>query len=89
MYFQALKYKERNFLKLNNNENTPICLIYAKDRAWLNHFSSLNLLCVYITRLITNHVLIVEYRLRFFPKESIVYPWGNYPIKTRRHISFE
>jgi len=74
MYFQALEYKERNFLELNNSKNTPICLTYAKDRAWLKHFSSLNLLCVYITRLVTNYALIVEYKLRFFPKESIAYP---------------
>jgi len=71
MYFQASEYKEREFLKINNNDNIPICLIYTKDRAWLKYFSSLNSLCIYITRLVTNHIPIVKYKLRFFPKEFI------------------
>jgi len=63
MYFQASEYKERNFLELNNDDNISICLIYAKSRVWLKHFGFLNLLYVHVTRLVTNHVPISEYRL--------------------------
>jgi len=44
-----------------------------------------NLLCAHITRIISNHALIGKYRLRFFPKESIACPCGQYPIEMRRH----
>jgi len=40
-------------------------------------------------RMITNHTPIGEYRLRFFLKESIAYPCGNYSIEIRRHILFK
>jgi len=63
MYFQASEYKKRNFLELNNDNNIPICLIYAKGRVWLKNFGFLNLLYVYVTRLVTNHAPISEYRL--------------------------
>ena len=52
-------------------------------------FSFSNSLYAYMTRLVTNHAPIGEYRLQFFPKEPIAYPYSNYPIKTRRHILFE
>ena len=76
MYFQASEYKGRNFLELNNNNNILIYLTYTKDRAWLKHFSSSNLLCVCIARLVTNHAPISEYRLEFFRKEPIAYPYS-------------
>ena len=88
MYFQASEYKERNFLELNNN-NTLICPTYIKGEAWLKYFGSSNSLCAYVARLVTNYVLISDYRLRFFSKESIACSCGNYPIETRRHILFE
>jgi len=47
MYFQALKYKGRNFLDLNNNNNQHIYSTYAKDGAWLKYFSLSNLMCVW------------------------------------------
>ena len=50
--------------------------------------STLNSLYVCITRLITNHIPIGEYRLKFFPKKSIVYLWDKYPIEIRRHILY-
>ena len=46
-------------------------------------------MCAYVARLVTNYVLISDYRLRFFSKESIACSCGNYPIETRRHILFE
>ena len=33
MFFQALEYKGRNFLDLNNNNNQSIYLTYSKDSA--------------------------------------------------------
>ena len=55
----------------------------------MKHFGFSNLMCVHITRLITNHALIGKYRLRFFPKEPFACSCKNYPIKLRRHIIFE
>jgi len=55
----------------------------------MKYFSFSNLICACITRLITNHALIGEYRLKFFPKELIACLCGNYPIRTREHILFE
>ena len=69
MYFQASEYKRRNFLNLKDDNNQPIYPTYSKDNAWLKHFNLFNLICAYITRLITNHVPIGEYRLRFFSKK--------------------
>ena len=86
MYFQASNYKERNFLNLNNNDSNPICPTYLKNRAWLKHCSLSNLFCACITRLMTNHAPIGEYRQRFFPNASIPCPCSNSPIETRSHI---
>jgi len=88
MYFQASEYKERNFLELNSDDHQPICPTYSKGGAWLKHFSLSNSMCVHITRLITNHAPIGEYRLMFFPKELFVCMCGDYPIEMRRHILF-
>ena len=43
----------------------------------------------HICLIITNHISIDKYRLRFFPKESIACLYNNYSIETRRHILFE
>ena len=40
-------------------------------------------------RMIINYTLIDEYRLKFFPKESIACSCSNYSIKIRRYILFE
>ena len=87
IYFQASEYKGRNFLKLNNDDNTLIYSTYTKGKAWLKHFGSS--LCACITRLVTDHAPISEYKLRFFSKESIACLCGNYPIEMRRYILFE
>ena len=39
-----------------------------------------------VTRAITNHAPIGEYRLRFFLREKFKCPYDMYPIKSRRHI---
>ena len=41
---------------------------------------------MHTTRAITNHALIDEYRLRFFPKKEFKYPCSLYPIELRYHI---
>ena len=88
MYFQVSDYKGKHFLELNNNNNEPICSIYSKGGAWLKHFGFSNSLCTCITRLITNHAPIGEYRLRFFPNKPLTCPCGNFPIETRAHGFF-
>ena len=75
-----------HFLKLNNDDNQPICPTYSKDNAWLKHFGFSNSLCACITRLITNHAPIGEYRLRFFPNEPFTCPCSIFPIETRAYI---
>ena len=72
MYFQASDYKGKYFLKLNNDDNQLIYSIYSKGSTWLKYFGLSNSLCVYITRLITNHTPIGEYRLRFFLNKPFV-----------------
>jgi len=86
MYFQASEYKRRNFLNLKDDNNQPIHLTYSKDSALLKHFDLFNLICACITRLITNHVPISEYRLRFFSKKSSTYLYKGCPIKIRMYI---
>ena len=63
MYFQALEYKGRNFLKLNDNNYQPICPTYSKGSAWLKYFSLSNSMYTCTTRLITNHISTGEYIL--------------------------
>ena len=74
MYFQASDLRGRNFLDLNDNDNKPIQLSYSKGESWLKHFSVSNSLCTQVTRLITNHAPIGEYRKRFFPNEPTLCP---------------
>jgi len=88
MYFQALKYKRRNFLDLNDNNNQLIHPTYSKDSAWVKHVELSNLLCACITRMITNHAYIRKYRLRFFPNEFFACLCSDYPIKTKAHILY-
>ena len=61
MTFQVSEYKRRNFLDLNNDNNQPIYLMYFKNSAWLKYIGHLNLIYIYITRLIMNHTSIDEY----------------------------
>ena len=89
MTFQASDGKERHFLELVNDDLKDIRLSYTKGGLWLQLFGHLNMLCACAMRAITNHALIGEYQLRFFPNEEFKCPCGNYPIKSRRHILYD
>ncbi len=45
MIFQALEYKGKHFLELNNDDNIPVKPTYSKSGAWLNliRFNIINL----------------------------------------------
>ena len=81
--------KGKNFLNLIDNDNNTIELLYIKKGSWLKYFGYSNSLCTRASRAITNHALIGEYRLRFFPKEEFSYTCGQYPIKTKCYILYE
>ena len=89
MTFQASNYKRRNFLDLYNDKAEYIHSIYLKGGVWLKYCGLFSSLYTWIIRVITNHSPIGEYKLRFFPKESIACPYSNYPIKTRRYILYK
>ena len=86
MMFQVSNFKGNHFLDNNNN---IIKLTYIKGGLWLKMIGHSNSLCMHATRAITNHAPISEYRLRFFPREEFKCPYGQYPIKSRRHILHE
>ena len=87
--FQVLDGKGRHFLDLVDNSCIDIKPSYIKGSPWLQSFGHSNLLCAHATRAITNHALIGEYCLWFFPNKEFKCPCGNYPIETRRHILHE
>ena len=84
--FQASDLKGRNFLELVDSDNITLEPTYCKGSFWLQVFDHSNLLCARTTRAITNHALIGEYHLKFFPNEDFSCPCGLYPIETRWHI---
>ena len=83
MSFQALDLKGRNFLELVNSDNITLEPTYCKGGPWLQAFGHSNSLYARATRAITNHALIREYRLKFFPKEDFSCPCSLYPIELR------
>jgi len=86
MTFQALDRKGKHFLDLLDNNFNTIKPAYTKVSPWLQVFGHSNSLCACVTRAITNHTPIGEYRLRFFPNKNFKCPCDNYPIESRRHI---
>jgi len=71
IFFQASNRKGCNFLDLDDdNEGKSIEPHYKKSRVWLKYFGHTNSTCTRMTRLITNHTPIGEYRKRFFPLEE-------------------
>ena len=86
MTFQASDSKGNQFLNLLNDNFNIIQLFYAKEGPWLQLFGHSNLLCACVSKTITNHTPIGEYRLRFFPREEFKCPCGLYPIESCRHI---
>ena len=89
MMFQAFDLKGNHFLDLLDNDNKIIKLTYTKGGSWLKMIGHLNLLCARTTRAITNHTPISEYKLRFFSREEFKCLYGQYLIKSRRHIFYE
>jgi len=89
MTFQASNLKGNQFLDLLNDDNNTIKLFYVKGGLWLKIFGHLNSLCVRASRAITNHALIGEYRLRFFPREEFKCLCSLYSIESRHHILYE
>jgi len=89
MFFQISDYKEKNFLDLKDDGNSPIIPLCSKDGIWLKHFNFSNSLYTCVTRLITNHTLISEYRWRFFPNELSTCPCSNVSIEMRAHILYD
>jgi len=85
MMFQASDGKENQFLDLLDDNSCIIKPSYVKGGPWLQ-FGHLNSLCACVSRAITNHVPIREYRLRFFPRKEFKCPYNMYPIESRRHI---
>ena len=84
--FQASDGKENQFLNLLDDNSCIIKPSYIKEGLWLQSFRHLNSLCMHMTRTITNHASISEYRLRFFPREEFKYSYSVYLIESRRHI---
>ena len=72
MTFQASDLKGKQFLDLLDGDDNIIEPSYIKGGSWLKYFSHSNSLCVQAIRDITNHALIGEYRLRFFPREEFL-----------------
>ena len=89
MTFQASDTKGKHFLDLIDVDDKPIEPLYSKGSSWLKFFGHSNSLCARASRAITNHALISEYRIRFFPKEDFSCLCGSYPIESRHHILHE
>ena len=89
MTFQVSDGKGRQFIDLVDDNLETIELSYTKGGPWLQSFGHSNSLCARATRAITNHALIGEYHLRFFPNKDLKCSCGSYPIETRRYILYE
>ena len=89
MIFQASNLKGNYFLKILDNDYCMIIPTYTKGGSWINYFSHSNSLYARATRVITNHILIEEYYLRFFLKENFSYLYESYSIKLWWHILHE
>jgi len=89
MTFQASDSKGKHFLDLVDGDDNPIKPSYIRGGLWLKFFSYSNSLCARVSRAITNHALISEYRLRFFPREDFSCPCRSYSIKSRSYILHE
>ena len=88
MYFQASDYKGKQFLDLDNDDET-IAPTYIKGGAWLKHVGHSNTLTVRITCLITNHAPTGEYRKRFFLNKLRACPCQKALVETRHHILYK
>ena len=84
--FQALDYKENNFLNLINDNNLPTKPTYMKGSTWLKNLEYSNILYIWVIRANINYALIDEYCLRFFSRELFDCSCGVYLIKSRYYI---
>jgi len=90
MSFQASDKKGCNFLDLDNDdEGKPIEPCYKKRGAWLKYFGHSNSTCNRMTRLITNHTPIGEYRQWFFSSEEALCYCRIGTVETRHYILYE
>ena len=87
MIFQTSDEKEKNFLKLLDDNLNIIKLTYCKGGSQLKYFSHLNSLYIRASRAIVNHTSISEYHLIFFFQKNFNCLCRLYLIKTRRHSS--
>ena len=76
-------------MDLLDDDLNPIEPSIIKGSSWLLYFGHSNTLCAWASRAITNHALIGEYLLKFFPKKEFGYPCGKYPIETRQYILYK
>jgi len=79
--FQASDGKENQFLDLLDDNSYVIKPSYIKGESWLQSFGHLNLLCMCMSRAITNYAPIKEYKLRFFPRKEFKCSCGVYSIE--------
>ena len=86
MIFQATDNKGQYFLDLYDRRGNLIEPYYKNGGSWLSQFGISNSLCTRMTRLITNHTPIDDYKTRFFPNENLLCPCGSGQIETRVHI---
>ena len=89
MIFQISNLKENYFLNLLDDDYLPIKPTYMKSDLWLKLIDYSNSLYTRVIRAITNHMLIEEYQLRFFPKENFNCLYESYPIESKYHILHE
>lgn len=82
----ASDFKENHFLDLLDDNYLLVKPTCIKGRSWLKLVGYSNSLCTRAIRVITNHALIGEYQLQFFPRENFNCLYGNYSIKSRHHI---
>ena len=83
--FKTSGLKGNFFLNILSNDLSDIEPSYTKGELWIESFGFSNSLCTWA---ITNHVLIGEYQLHFFPREEFSCLCGLYSIKTRYHILY-
>jgi len=89
MTFQALDYKGKNFLDLNDDDNLPTRPTYSKGGAWLKYFGHSNMLCAYTICCV--HTLSEPSQI--MPQLANIISGftclcGEYPIKTRNRILY-
>ena len=82
MTFQTSNLKENQYLELLDDSYHTITSTYIKRDFWINQFDYLNFLYAKATRVITNHISIRKYCLRFFPRENFNCLYKLYPIES-------